>query len=119
MAALVPGIGRMQAQQLARAELSKLEYHRHIPLAQRIDDVILRFTGRMEDAAGEAQDHGDERWASETCRWYSGLDSSARASCCACLPADARAPGRPPRQDGQDGAAGGGHHAGGAARRRW
>jgi Domain of unknown function (DUF4129) len=54
VAARSPGIGRMQAQRLARAELSKPEYHRHIPLAQRIIAVILRFTGRVFHAASGA-----------------------------------------------------------------
>lgn len=46
-----PGIGRMQAQRLARAELSKPEYHRHIPLAQHIIAVILGFAARVFHAA--------------------------------------------------------------------
>jgi len=49
-----PGIGRRQAQRLARAELSKPEYHRHIPLAQRIIAVILRFASRVFHAASGA-----------------------------------------------------------------
>jgi Domain of unknown function (DUF4129) len=53
-AARAPGIGRMQAQRLARAELSKPEYHRHIPLVQRIIAVILRFAGRVFHAASGA-----------------------------------------------------------------
>jgi hypothetical protein len=49
-----PGIGRRQAQRLARAELSKPEYHRPVPLAQRIIAVILGFAGRVFHAASGA-----------------------------------------------------------------
>jgi len=42
-----PGIGRQTAQQLARAELSKPEYHQHTSLAQRIMAAVLRFAGRV------------------------------------------------------------------------
>jgi hypothetical protein len=48
-----PGIGRKAAQQLARAELSKPEYHRHISLTQRIMAAVLRFIGRIfQEASG-------------------------------------------------------------------
>ena len=48
-----PGIGRKAAQQLARAELSKPEYHRHISLTQRIMAAVLRFIGRVfHEASG-------------------------------------------------------------------
>ena len=49
-----PGIGRMRAQRLARAELSKPEYHQHLPLAQRVITAILRFTGRIYHTASGA-----------------------------------------------------------------
>jgi Domain of unknown function (DUF4129) len=49
-----PGIGRLQAQRLARAELSKPEYHRPVPLAQRVIAVILSFAGRVFHAASGA-----------------------------------------------------------------
>jgi hypothetical protein len=52
------GIGRKAAQRLARAELAKLEYHRHLPLAQRIVAAVLRFISRIFDAASNAAPGG-------------------------------------------------------------
>jgi Domain of unknown function (DUF4129) len=49
-----PGIGREAAQRLARAELSKPEYHQHISLTQRIIDAVLRFAARVFHAASAA-----------------------------------------------------------------
>jgi hypothetical protein len=49
-----PGIGRLPAQRLARAELSKPEYHRPVPLAQRIIGLILSWAGRVFHAASQA-----------------------------------------------------------------
>ena len=53
-AARAPGIGRLQAQRLARAELSKPEYHRPIPLAERIITAILSFAAHVFHAASGA-----------------------------------------------------------------
>lgn len=46
-----PGIGRKAAQRLARAELAKPEYHRHLALAQRIIEAVLHVIGRLFRAA--------------------------------------------------------------------
>jgi len=53
-----PGIGRQAAQRLARAELAKLEYHQHVPLAQRIITAVLNFIGRIFTAASNAAPGG-------------------------------------------------------------
>ena len=50
----VPGIGRRPAQRLARAELSKPEYHRPGSLAQRVIAAILSFAARVFHAASGA-----------------------------------------------------------------
>jgi len=49
-----PGIGRRAAQQLARAELSKPEYHHHAPLLQAIILAVLAFLARIVNAASDA-----------------------------------------------------------------
>jgi Domain of unknown function (DUF4129) len=53
-----PGIGREAAQRLARAELSKPEYHQHLPLLQRITRAILIFIVRVFHAASGAAPGG-------------------------------------------------------------
>jgi hypothetical protein len=49
-----PGIGRKAAQELARAELSKPEYHRHVPLIEAVIVAVLRFLTRIVNAANGA-----------------------------------------------------------------
>jgi hypothetical protein len=49
-----PGIGREAAQQLARAELSKPEYHHHVSLVQAVVMAIIDFLTRVVNAAGDA-----------------------------------------------------------------
>jgi hypothetical protein len=49
-----PGIGRKAAQELARAELSKPEYHHHGPLIQSIIHAVLAFLARIVNAASKA-----------------------------------------------------------------
>ncbi|HEY7146682.1 MAG TPA: DUF4129 domain-containing protein [Streptosporangiaceae bacterium] len=45
-----PGVGRLQGQQLARAELAKLKYHQQEPITQRVIDAVLRFLNRLGSA---------------------------------------------------------------------
>jgi hypothetical protein len=52
------GIGRKAAQRLAQAELAKLEYHRHLPLTQRIVEAVLTFIARIFTAASNAAPGG-------------------------------------------------------------
>ena len=49
-----PGIGRTVARQLARAELSKPEYHHHVSLIQAIIHAVLAFLARVVNAASGA-----------------------------------------------------------------
>jgi len=49
-----PGIGRKAAQQLARAELSKPEYHHHVPLIEAVILAVLHFLSRIVNAASGA-----------------------------------------------------------------
>ena len=49
-----PGIGRKAAQQLARAELAKPEYHRHVSLIEAVILAVLRFLTRLVNAASGA-----------------------------------------------------------------
>jgi hypothetical protein len=49
-----PGIGRKAAQQLARAELAKPEYHRHVSLTEAVILAVLRFLTRIVNAASGA-----------------------------------------------------------------
>jgi len=48
-----PGIGRRAAQQLARAELAKPEYHHHVSLLESVILAVLRFLARIVHAAGD------------------------------------------------------------------
>jgi Domain of unknown function (DUF4129) len=48
-----PGIGRKAAQRLARTELSKPEYHRHISLTQRIIEAAGVFISHLFRAASD------------------------------------------------------------------
>ena len=49
-----PGIGRKAAQQLARAELAKPEYHHHVSLIEAVILAVLHFLTRVVNAASGA-----------------------------------------------------------------
>jgi uncharacterized protein DUF4129 len=49
-----PGIGRRAAQQLARAELAKPEYHHHVSLVEAVILAVLHFLARVVNAASGA-----------------------------------------------------------------
>jgi len=49
-----PGISRKAAQHLARAELAKPEYHRHVSLTEAVILAVLRFLTRIVNAASGA-----------------------------------------------------------------
>jgi hypothetical protein len=49
-----PGIGRKAAQQLARAELAKPEYHHHVSLLETVILAVLHFLARIVNAASSA-----------------------------------------------------------------
>jgi hypothetical protein len=49
-----PGIGRKAAQQLARAELAKPEYHHHVSLLETVILAVLHFLARIVNAASGA-----------------------------------------------------------------
>ena len=49
-----PGIGRKAAQQLARAELAKPEYHHHVSLLEAVILAVLHFLARIVNAASGA-----------------------------------------------------------------
>ena len=47
-----PGIGRKAAQQLARAELAKPEYHHHVSLVEAVILAVLHFLTRIVSGSG-------------------------------------------------------------------
>jgi Domain of unknown function (DUF4129) len=49
-----PGIGRKAAQQLARAELAKPEYHHHVSPLEAVILAVLHFLARIVNAASGA-----------------------------------------------------------------
>ena len=49
-----PGIGRKAAQQLARAELAKPEYHHHVSPLEAVILAVLHFLARIVNAASRA-----------------------------------------------------------------
>jgi uncharacterized protein DUF4129 len=49
-----PGIGRKAAQQLARSELAKPEYHHHVSLIEAVILAVLHFLTRIVNAASGA-----------------------------------------------------------------
>jgi len=49
-----PGIGRKAAQQLARAELAKPEYHHHVSPLEAVILAVLHFLARVVNAASGA-----------------------------------------------------------------
>ena len=49
-----PGIGRKAAQQLARTELAKPEYHHHVSLIEAVILAVLHFLTRIVNAASGA-----------------------------------------------------------------
>ena len=49
-----PGIGRKAAQHLARAELAKPEYHRHVSLIEAVVLAVVHFLTRLVNAASGA-----------------------------------------------------------------